>query len=147
MANQTRPKSSKKSTRSAARSAKPAKSRRKISANGSKARARNAPPKSRASNQPRAVRGELAKPSVRAAALRNGHAGKDASNSRSALSAASDPTAGAGSTNGTGADAPVAMAFTPLEMIARQQAWGVNIMLDAIQLQLRLFDVWGPNNR
>ncbi len=52
-----------------------------------------------------------------------------------------------GSANGTGAHAPVAMAFTPLEMIARQQAWGVNIMLDAIQMQLRLFDVWGPNNR
>lgn len=147
MANQTRPKSSKKSTRSAVRSAKPEKSRRRMSANGSKAQARNARPKSRASDQPRAVRGELAKPSVQAAALRNGHSGEGASKSRSALPAASRPTARMGSANGTGAHAPVAMAFTPLEMIARQQAWGVNIMLDAIQMQLRLFDVWGPNNR
>lgn len=42
---------------------------------------------------------------------------------------------------------PLEFGLVPLELIARQQAWSVGVMLDTFKLQWRFFDALGHNTR
>ena len=54
------------------------------------------------------------------------------------------PVSASGAAHQVAAVPRAGMAFSPLEMMMRQHAYGFNLMLDAWQIQRRFFDLWRP---